>query len=227
MIKEKDNFNLEKCWDCTIENKNPKEFCIVTSIQKTRKILVLGLQNTGKTGMVKAMKSGTIQNVLDLKATQGRSITPILINDKTYYIWDHSGVLRSRIRWLNELEKLSGFDELLYVINPLPREKFIQSLEYLEDLIKNLYLKQLDHIYTTKPKLYIFLHKCDLCESLKRLEVYKKKLAEFLGDMLRSPLCHLFQTSLFNFKEEKLIQIKEREEFESFGRMLGYLYSEI
>ncbi|MGV9172568.1 MAG: ADP-ribosylation factor-like protein [Promethearchaeia archaeon] len=215
--------NLQICSKCNEWNETAGQLCLIESLQETRKILVLGLQNSGKTGMLQGIKDGSIKKVLNLKATRGRCITSFIFNKRKYYVWDHGGVLRYRTRWLNNLKKLSGFDELIYIVNPLKEDKFKQSLRYLKKLIKNLYLKQLNQIYTTRPKLYIFLNKCDLCKSSKQIEECKREIIDLMDNLLRFAYS-LVETSLFNFRKDKLREIVENDEYQSFGEKMAYLY---
>lgn len=226
MISDNNNLDLHRCQKCTHGSKTPSEICFVESLQNARKVLVFGLYNSGKTGMIYGLKAERIDNEIKfLKPSRGRDISRFLINDKKYFVWDHGGTFRYRKRWLNNLEKLAGFDELIYVINPLNRQKYQESLSFLQQLLTKLYFKQLGEIYTVRPKLTILLHKCDLCKSSEQFEKYHKQITEFLEQFSVHLEYSLFRTSIYNLTWNKVEKIKEGKQFKIFGNMLGYVYS--
>ncbi len=61
-----------------------------------RKILFLGLDNTGKTAVQRLLMNDNVFNVLDLPPSRGLNIQALYSRKHVYYIWDLPGYEKKR-----------------------------------------------------------------------------------------------------------------------------------
>ncbi|TKJ23074.1 MAG: hypothetical protein CEE43_04990 [Promethearchaeota archaeon Loki_b32] len=125
--------------------------------RKDNKILILGLDNCGKTTILLSLKEDTnLLSYLSLKPTRGVSIEKFEENDFNIYVWDFGGqkeYLSDHITNFNKYVK--GVDEIIYVIDVQDYNRYDQALKFLEEVIKSMEKEEL------KVELSIFLHKYD------------------------------------------------------------------
>ena len=124
---------------------------------KNSKILILGLDNSGKTTILLSLKDETnLLSYLSLKPTRDVNIEQFKENDFNIYVWDFGGQKEYRSEHLINFPKyLKEVDEILYVIDVQDYNRYHQALKYLEDIIKSI--EKEEKIID----LSIFLHKYD------------------------------------------------------------------
>jgi len=124
---------------------------------KNSKILILGLDNCGKTTILLSLKEETnLLSYLSLKPTRGVNIEQFQENNFNIYVWDFGGQKEYRSDYITNFAKyIKKVDEILYIIDVQDYNRYNQALKYLEDIIKSI--EQEEKII----ELSIFLHKYD------------------------------------------------------------------
>jgi len=122
-----------------------------------RKIMLLGLDNAGKTSIVLTLKGNkSLLSYMSLSPTRDHNITNIIVSDTKFNIWDFGGQETYRKEHLENMEDyIEGCNKIIYVIDIQDYERYDKSLTYLEDL-----LVLIDNSYDDI-ELSIFLHKYD------------------------------------------------------------------
>lgn len=122
-----------------------------------RKILILGLDNCGKSTILLSLKEETnLLSYLSLKPTRGVNIEQFKENNINIYAWDFGGQKEYRSDHITKFKDyIKEVDELLFIIDVQDYNRYNQALKYLEDIIKSI--EQEEKIID----LSIFLHKYD------------------------------------------------------------------
>ena len=133
------------------------------------KVLLLGLDNSGKTTILTSLKENTtIYSFLEVQPTRGLKMEKIDNPDYNLNIWDFGGQEQYRAEYLNKFDTyLPGVNRIIYVIDIQDIERFNLALNYMEEVIKLL------QEYDRSVDFSIFLHKFD-----PDLEQYNKKVNE-------------------------------------------------
>jgi small GTP-binding protein len=122
------------------------------------KIVLLGLDNSGKSSIVLSLKEkSNIMSFLSLKPTKGYNIEKFESgNDYNFNIWDLGGQKEYRMSYLQNFNfYMEGVSRVIFVIDVQDIERYDLALKYFEDII-NLLNKQ-----EMKVPLSIYLHKFD------------------------------------------------------------------
>ena len=128
-----------------------------TNKNTSSKILVMGLDNSGKTSIVLNLIGKT--NLLDyisLKPTLGADIIQHEINDSRYSIWDLGGQKVYREEYLDNFEEyLKETYKIVYVIDIQDKERYDLTLDYFKSIIERI------ERFGGNLDMTIFLHKHD------------------------------------------------------------------
>jgi len=121
------------------------------------KILVMGLDNGGKTSIVLNLIGKTnLLDYLSLKPTLGADIIQHEINDSGYSIWELGGQKVYRDEYLDNFEEyLKETYKIVYVIDIQDNERYDLALDYLKNIIERI------EIFKANLEMTIFLHKYD------------------------------------------------------------------
>ncbi|EFJ27233.1 ARF-like GTPase [Selaginella moellendorffii] len=111
------------------------------------RILVLGLDNAGKTTILRKL---TNESIYDVVPTQGFNINSLLRGKFKLNVWDVGGELASRSYWRNYCDQIDG---LVYVIDCEDRERLEESGEEL--------INFLDDVKDRKFPVLVFANKQD------------------------------------------------------------------
>jgi len=126
-------------------------------MNEEQKIIVLGLDNAGKTSLL-SMFGGRlgISDLASLEPTRGVNRQEIDTEDMTFLIWDFGGQKDHRNQYLEEPEHyFQNLDLIIYVFDIQDHERLDEALNYFEKVIEIITnLKE-------KPYFVIFLHKYD------------------------------------------------------------------
>ncbi|HUY01420.1 MAG TPA: ADP-ribosylation factor-like protein [Candidatus Deferrimicrobium sp.] len=174
--------------------------------QKEFKIVIMGLDNSGKTSILLALQKKTnLLSYYSLKPTQGLNIVKIEDKDKTYSIWELGGQNRYRESYTKDLKKyIDETDKIIFVIDVQDVQRYKVALSYLEEIMNHL--KGIEE----KPELSIFLHKFD--PELEEIESFKSEmLSSRLINRITSIIpseweYHIFKSSIYTIFEKTLIQ---------------------
>lgn len=125
--------------------------------KKNVKILVLGLDNSGKTSLVFSLQNKTnLFYYTSIQPTKGIKTRMLRIDDINYAIWDVGGQERYRNDFFgNILVNLSNTKKIIYVIDVQDEKRYSFSLQFLEKIVEILKKEKLS------VKISIFLHKYD------------------------------------------------------------------
>lgn len=162
------------------------------------KIFLFGLDNAGKSTLLKFMKEGCIDD--DLRPTREFDVIEFFINDLSCHIWDAPGQKLYRDRWPKRIKYTTT---LLFILDVADKVRFSEA----KDELYNILYK--DDV--AKVPLIICFHKMDLkeaqdnlvdaylamdLESIKDREVYWLKTSVHTEEDVEDLKVMLFQLSL-------------------------------
>ena len=125
--------------------------------EKEAKILVVGLDNSGKTTILKALSDEDTENIAP---TQGFHIKALAKDGFKLNVWDIGGQKAIRAYWSNYYE---GTDGLVFVVDSSDEQRLGECLEELTTLLQEDDLKDVP--------LLVFANKQDLDLALEAQEV--------------------------------------------------------
>lgn len=134
---------------------------------KEIRALILGLDNAGKTTIVKKILDEDIDII---SPTMGFQIKTITYNDFTLNVWDVGGQSTLRTFWGNYYDKT---DIVLWVIDCLSLERLQESYKELQE--KVILQDRLVGVY-----LLVLINKVDLVLATESLENIKNEVIELL-----------------------------------------------
>lgn len=104
-----------------------------SSASKDQKILIMGLNNSGKSTILLSLKGDTnLGSFTSIKATKGINISEIKNDKKILHIWDFGGQEEYRIGYLKNLKRYSTqATQLVYVIDIQDTRRYNKTLRYL------------------------------------------------------------------------------------------------
>ncbi|KAJ3156570.1 ADP-ribosylation factor protein 3 [Geranomyces variabilis] len=94
------------------------------------RILLLGLDNAGKTTILKSLAS---EDITEIKPTQGFNIKSVVVEGVKLNVWDIGGQKTIRPYWRNYFEST---DVLIYVIDSADRRRLEETGEELRNLLE-------------------------------------------------------------------------------------------
>ena len=174
--------------------------------KKETKIVIMGLDNSGKTSILLGLQKKTnLLSYYALKPTQGLNITNLKEEDKTYSIWELGGQAKYRGEYLQDLKKYTQkADKIIFVIDVQDIPRYKVALDYIEKIMT--YLKSTEE----RPELSIFLHKFD--PGLEEIESFS---SESISSRLINRLIsivpsgfdfHIFKSSIYTVFERTLLR---------------------
>ncbi|NVM28673.1 MAG: 50S ribosome-binding GTPase [Candidatus Helarchaeota archaeon] len=139
--------------------------------QKKEKIIIVGLDNAGKSTILLTLKRRTnLPFIAELEPTKGIVTEQFETPECVYHCWDFGGQASFRESYLKKPEVFAETDKLIYVIDIQDDARFEQSLNYLGEILD--LMKQMGE----KSKFSIFLHKFD--PELLESDEYKQRSKE-------------------------------------------------
>lgn len=191
-----------------------------------KKILLMGLEDTGKTAIVEILKHKKIENAENILPTKGRRIEEIKLNDQAYYVWELAGPSKYRIRWIERKDQMFTLtNELIYFINIQKVEYYEKSINYLEQLL-NVFNSGFNRFLETDFKLFILYHKSD--PSVVNLHEFLDN-STLLTDKIKKLNIHyryeIWKTSIYNFQENLSESFLINENILYFGTLLAKIFS--
>jgi GTPase SAR1 family protein len=132
----------------TQKNNEPSEDSI--------KILLIGLDNSGKTSIATCLKGiKKLSAFNSINPTRGRRIENFEALNSKYAIWDLGGQKSFRDEYFNDFRNyVIGAHKIIYVIDIQDVHRYDEAIEYLESVINSIE-NQVDVEFS------IFLHKFD------------------------------------------------------------------
>ncbi|MFX0069482.1 MAG: ADP-ribosylation factor-like protein [Candidatus Hermodarchaeota archaeon] len=180
-----------------------------TEEQLPKKIIIMGLDNSGKTSIMLSLKDDTnLLSYFSIRPTKGINIEEFKYDATSMVIWEFGGQKQYREEYLKDENYRNYFNEvegIIYVIDIQDLERYDIAFEYFEKLID--FLKKNDF----KVDLWIYLHKCD--PNLAKQEKYKdidkivvSKLLNRIKEIVPNDFkCKFFKTTIYTIFEKFLL----------------------
>ncbi|MHA1728560.1 MAG: ADP-ribosylation factor-like protein [Promethearchaeota archaeon] len=155
---------------------------------KERKIILLGLDNAGKTSILSILqnKFSIIKNLLP---TRGVSRQTLDFLGTAVIVWDFGGQIAYREMYLSKPELFLESDLLIFCVDILDIDRYDESLEYLFDLMDKI------KSISKEIPIIIDLHKFD--PDVQNSEDLLKKRAEIIDKIATHSLESGFQNTAF------------------------------
>jgi ribosome biogenesis GTPase A len=183
------------------EKQRRKQREIIERI-KGKKILIFGIQNTGKTAIINAIRDRCLHRIFNLPPTRGKSIQDVCINNVRHIIWDLGGVLTYRLRWVKTKDFIfPETNEIVYLIDIQNTSSYMDSIKYLSEIIQVLNLEEIKDTLDSNFRIDILFHKADpeIDTSTKIIE--NINFLTHCIENLEIPFEYeITKTSLFNFQ---------------------------
>ena len=161
---------------------------------KPKKILIMGLDNSGKTSILLSLReNANLLSYISLKPTKGLVVEEFDDCEQKLVCWDLGGQAQYRKGYLKDFSKYTKeTTKIIYVIDVQDKKRYALALEYLNDLINFL---QKDEQYI---EISIFLHKYDpnLLKQEKFKDIYQIVNTE-LVDKIKAIIPEKFSYSFY------------------------------
>jgi len=175
------------------------------SSKNTKKIVLMGLDNSGKTSIVLCLKGvKNLSSFSAVKPTRGFEINKFHTLGSEFNIWDFGGQEKFRTDYFKNFNNhIKGASKLIYVIDIQDRERYDISLEYLFEIIKLLRKSEVNLDFS------LFLHKFD-----PDMEIIKREIkAEVIQTLIKQiedlvPLdfpYQIYKTSIYTVFQKSVI----------------------
>jgi len=167
----------------------------------TKKIVLMGLDNVGKTSIVLCLKGvKNLSAFSSIQPTRGFEINTFNTLGSDFNIWDFGGQEQFREDYFKNFKThIKGTSKLIYVLDIKDRERYDLSLGYLAKIIALLKENKLN------PDFSLFLHKFD-----PDMEVIKEEIIQPLIKQIESliPLdfpYQIYKTSIYTVFQKSII----------------------
>lgn len=177
-----------------------------TNLKKPTKILIMGLDNSGKTSILMSLRKNTnLLSYFSLRPTKGLSVEEFDDDEQKLVCWDLGGQAQYRKKYLKDFSRYAKETEkIIFVIDVQDTNRYGLALEYLEELID--VLKNSEYII----EISLFLHKFD--PNLIKKEDFKKlyqRINTELVDRIKTIIpdafnYNLFKTTIYTVFEKSL-----------------------
>lgn len=159
---------------------------IITQLRKPRKIVVLGLQNAGKSTIIQLLKHKYMSvKMLPINPTKGLLVSGLKVNKKNYVLWEMGGYEEIRPFYHCYCLGLSG---MIFVIDGSDKNKNNNSIKLLSEVLQDSIID--------KCVLLILIHK-------NIDEDDYTDLKEKVDELLKNRIYNIFHTDIE--KEESII----------------------
>ncbi len=127
-----------------------------TDLQETKKIMLMGLDNSGKTSILFNLKKGTnILSVYSMIPTVGLHVVNFEDEGTKFFVWDIGGQEKFRADFIENMDDYTlEVDEVIFVIDVQDIERYETSLEYLTKIVDGIKKDEHEDVVFS-----IFLHK--------------------------------------------------------------------
>lgn len=177
---------------------------------KSWKILIMGLDNSGKTAILISLSTDTnILSYCSLKPTKSVNFKQFETNGLTMSVWDFGGQEQYRKQYLQNFDEyIDKADKIIYVIDVQDFKRYDLALDFFKEivgLIKNV---------KSNFQIDIFLHKYDPHiteqEKFKELDrIIDSRLIDKLKRILPEEFDYkIFKTSIYTIFEKNLVLTK-------------------
>ena len=189
-----------------------------------RKVLFMGLEDTGKTAIIEVLKHKTIIDLKNILPTRGRRIEEFVFNNQHFCVWELAGPSRYRDRWIAEIDLIFMLtSELIYFINVQNVEDYERSVKFLTKLMDCIL--EFNEMIDSKFKLFILLHKFDptLVDLHKYIE-NSKLLADRIKQISIPFDYEIWNTSVWNFRKNFFESFINNKEIQYLGSLIKKIF---
>ncbi len=164
-----------------------------------RKIVLIGLDNSGKTSIVLSLKGDrNLLSYYSLKPTPGLKIDEIISASTKFHVWELGGQKIYIKKYLEDFNQYTvDVDKVIFVIDVQDTKRYEIALSYFSDVMERY------RANNTFPEISLFLHKFDPNLEEKHEEAYSdktldekivNKVAKIVGSQF--PL-NVFKTTIY------------------------------
>ena len=173
--------------------------------KNTKKIVLMGLDNSGKTSIVLCLKGvKNLSSFSAVKPTRGFEINKFHTLGSEFNIWDFGGQEKFRTDYFKNFNNhIKGASKLIYVIDIQDRKRYDISLEFLSEIITLLRKTKVNLEFS------LFLHKFD--PDLEILNKYiKEEVIQTLIEQIKSTIppdfpYQMFKTSIYTVFQKSVV----------------------
>lgn len=166
-------------------------------MEKPKKIIIIGLDNGGKTSIVRYLSGKSdMDEFFGMSPTKGFAKETIEDFGSEFLIWDFGGQEAYRQDHLNKFNKyLEGVSKVIYVIDIQDIDRYDLALEYMKDIV-NILVEEYPVL-----NFSVFLHKFDPGVQAQMPELTDDVIDNLINRinviLPRSYYTQIFQTSLY------------------------------
>jgi len=167
-----------------------------------KKVLLMGLDNSGKTSIVLCLRGvKDLSSFSSLNPTRGVKINKFQALGSEYSIWDFGGQEQFRSGYLNDFQtQIKGTKKFIYVLDIQDRERYDISLEYLSKILVLLRKHKITIDFS------IFLHKFDPDLEFKFDENVISDLIRNIKKLIPYDFAHqIYKTSIYTVFQKSII----------------------
>ncbi|NVM53952.1 MAG: 50S ribosome-binding GTPase [Candidatus Helarchaeota archaeon] len=183
-------------------------------IEGLKKIVVAGLDNAGKTALLKSIKKEVaFTELTSLKPTKGATRDDLLLSDQHILLMELGGQKEFRKFYIDQPDRFFlETDIIVYLIDLQDDLRYQESIDYLEQILRTMkYLQE-------SPDWIILFHKCD--PDIVKLSIFQEKL-----DFMTAKIKKAFKPYKLNFEIQTSSIYNIVSMTPSFSRMLKGLFS--
>jgi hypothetical protein len=186
----------------------------------------LGLHNSGKSAVLNLLHTQNLNESTNLVPTRSINRVEIEYNNSRYCIWDFGGALKYRKRYFNSFHYFAQTDEIMFFIDIADESAYIDSLEYLNNLVE-IFRAKYESLFPRNLKIKILFHKIDpnLLEKSKRVNRNINWLEQELNKIDFPCKYDIHFTSLYNFDKEHLSSLYEQEIYDCLSNVIVEAFS--
>jgi len=179
----------------------------MTELPKIKKIILVGLDNGGKTSLVLSLKGNkNLPAFKEIKPSKGKWIEPLRVMDSEFSIWDLGGQENYREEYLNNFDDyIRDTKKLIFVFDIQDVKRYDLAVEYFDKVIELLD----DKVSSENFEISVFLHKFDPDSKIIFPEItneiihgLKERIKEILKK--RDFYYQIYKTTIFARFEKRL-----------------------
>lgn len=157
-----------------------------------KKILVTGLDNSGKTSIILSMQgNNNLLSFYSLRPTQHVKVETIEAPDMTFYLWEVGGQSKYRKDFLANFTQYSeDIEKIIFIIDIQDQDRYNMAIQYLEKILQNFIQNEINI------KLVVFLHKFDP-KLLDDLQYSPKALENGIVKQIKLAVPSLFPVEIY------------------------------
>lgn len=217
------------CYDTYVSNEDPySSENIASRRQDIKKVVFLGLGNSGKSAIVAMLENQCLQSSLNLCPTKGIDISELPFASQRFVIWDFGGAETYLKKWLERPIGFGYLSELFYCIDITDKPYFNKAFDYFFKIYPVLQKIDSDSglPFEQDFKITFLFHKLD--PFVKASPIIKENLKNLTRRVNDFNLIYDFtilHTSLYNFKYEEYSALSTSNNETEDLNMLGIIRS--